>query len=204
MRAVILSERTLADTDEVFAAAVVHLARKLGRVKPLDPATLPGDRAQIVAAFDAWAGDEVDWRGELARFYEDHISLHLRPNSALNAALRQLQAAGIRLGCWSAGPQEGAQIVVHQLGLGRRIERIAAGESADVAVLLADELAPSRDQALVVADDAAALARVADRGVGAAAALWTGAEPDVAPPVSVLRSPADMVALVLGETAATR
>lgn len=204
MRAVILSERTLAATDELFAAAVAHLARKLGRVKPLDPATLPEDRAQIVAAFDAWAGDEVDWRGELTRFYEDHISLHLRPNSALNAALRQLQAAGIRLGCWSPGPEEGAQIVVHQLGLGRRIERVAAGGSADVAVLLADELAPSRDQALVVADDAAALARVADRGVGAAVALWTGAEPHVAPPVSVLRSPADMVALVLGETAATR
>ena len=153
----ILSERTLADTDEIFAAAVVHLARKLGRVKPLDASTLPRERAQIVEAFDAWAGDEVDWRGELARFYEDHITLHLRPDSALNAALRQLQAAGIRLACWSAGPDAAAEIVVHQLGLGRRIERIASGASADVAVLLADELAPSRDQALVVADDAAAL-----------------------------------------------
>jgi phosphoglycolate phosphatase-like HAD superfamily hydrolase len=204
MRAVILSERTLADTDEIFAAAVVHLARKLGRVKPLDPATLPDGRARVVTALDGWAGDEVDWRGELARFYEDHISLHLRPNPALNAALRRLQASGIRLGCWSAGPEVAAQITVHQLGLGRRIERIAAGGSAGVAVALADELAPSRDQALVVADDAVALRYVADHGVGAAAAMWTGAEPDVAPRVSVLRSPADMVALVLGETAAAR
>jgi phosphoglycolate phosphatase-like HAD superfamily hydrolase len=204
MRAVILSERTLADTDEIFAAAVVHLTRKLGRVKPLDPAALPSDRAEIVTALDAWAGDEVDWRGELARFYEDHIPLHLRPNSALNSALRQLRAAGIRLACWSPGPDEAAQIVVHQLGLGRRIERIGSGGSADVAVLLADELAPSRDQALVVADDAGALAHVARRGAGAAAALWTGAEPAVSAPVAVLRSPADMVALVLGETAAAR
>jgi phosphoglycolate phosphatase-like HAD superfamily hydrolase len=204
MRAVILSERALADTDEIFAAAVVHLTRKLGRVKPLDPATLPEDRAEIVSALDTWAGDEVDWRGELARFYEDHIPLHLRPNSALNASLRRLQAAGVRLGCWSPGPDEAAQIVVHQLGLGRQIERIGSGGSADVAVLLADELAAVRDEALVVADDAGALAHVAHRGVGAAAALWTGTLADVAAPVTVLRSPADMVALVLGETAAAR
>jgi phosphoglycolate phosphatase-like HAD superfamily hydrolase len=204
MRAVILSERALADTDEIFAAAVVHLTRKLGRVKPLDPATLPDGRAEIVAALDTWAGDEVDWRGELARFYEDHIPLHLRPNSALNAALRRLQAAGIRLGCWSPGPDEAARIVVHQLGLGRQIERIGCGGSADVAVLLADELAATRDQALIVADDAGALAYVAHRGVGAAAALWTGAVADVATPVATLGSPADMVALVLGETAAAR
>jgi phosphoglycolate phosphatase-like HAD superfamily hydrolase len=204
MRAVILSERALADTDEIFAAAVVHLTRKLGRVKPLDPATLPDGRAEIVSALDTWAGDEVDWRGELARFYEDHIPLHLSPNSALNAALRRLQAAGIRLGCWSPGPDEAARIVVHQLGLGRQIERIGSGGSADVAVLLADELAATRDQALVVADDAGALAHVAHRGVGAAAALWTGAVADVAAPVTTLGSPADMVALVLGETAAAR
>ena len=204
MRAVILSERTLADTDEIFAAAVIHLARKLGRVKPLDASALPQDRAQVVAALDAWAGDEVDWRGELARFYEDHIPLHLRPNPDLNAALRRLHAAGIRLACWSPGPDEAAQIVVHHLGLGRRIERITCGASADVAVLLADELASSRDQALVVADDADALAHAAHRGAGAAAALWTGAVPDVSRPVAVLRSPADMVALVLGETAAAR
>jgi phosphoglycolate phosphatase-like HAD superfamily hydrolase len=204
MRAVILSERALADTDEIFAAAVVHLTRKLGRVKPLDAATLPDDRAEIVSALDTWADDEVDWRGELGRFYEDHIPLHLRPNSALNAALRTLQAAGVRLGCWSPGPDEAAQIVVHQLGLGRQIERIGSGGSADVAVLLADELVAARDQALVVADDAGALAHVAHRGVGAAAALWTGAVADVAAPVTVLRAPADMVALVLGETAAAR
>jgi phosphoglycolate phosphatase-like HAD superfamily hydrolase len=204
MRAVILSERTLADTDELFAAGVAHLVRKLGRVKPLDPAALPQDPAQVVSALDGWAGSEVDWRGELARFYEDHISVHLRPDPALNAALRQLQSAGIRLGCWSTGPEETARIVVHQLGLGRRIERIEAGGSADIAVLLADELAPSRDEALVVAEDAKALAHVAHHGIGAAAALWTGAQPDVSPPIAVLHSPADLVALVLGEPAAAR
>jgi phosphoglycolate phosphatase-like HAD superfamily hydrolase len=204
MQAVILSERTLADTDELFAAGVAHLVRKLGRVKPLDSDALPHDPAEVVAALDVWAGSEVDWRGELGRFYEDHISVHLRPDPALNAALRRLQAAGIRLGCWSPGPDEAARIVVHQLGLGRRIERIASGGSADVAVLLADELAPSRDQALLVADDADSLRDAIRHGLGAAAAMWTGAEPDVAAPIAVLHSPADLVALVLAEPAAAR
>ena len=36
MQAVILSERALADTDDLFDAAVAHVVRKLGRVKPLD------------------------------------------------------------------------------------------------------------------------------------------------------------------------
>jgi phosphoglycolate phosphatase-like HAD superfamily hydrolase len=205
MKAIILSERALADTDDLFAAAVAHVVRKLGRVKPLDPGTLPQARSQMLPALELWAGSDVDtWRLELARFYEDHIPVHLRPDPALNAALRRLQTAGIRLACWSAGPDELARIVVHHLGLGRRIERIGVGESAEVAVLLADELAPSRDQALVVADDAASLAYVLEQGVGAAAALWTGAGTTVTPPVAALATPSDLVKLVLGETVAAR
>jgi phosphoglycolate phosphatase-like HAD superfamily hydrolase len=201
MNAVILSERALADTDELFAAAVAHVVRKLGRVKPLDPATLPQIRARMLPALELWAGSDVDtWQLELARFYEDNIPLHLRPDAALNAALRRLQTAGIRLACWSAGPDEAARIVVHHLGLGRRIDRIGVGESAAVAVQLADELAPSRDRALLVADDAEALAYAVEQGVGAAAALWTGSGATVTSPVAALATPNDLVELVLGET----
>jgi hypothetical protein len=88
MQAVILSERALGDTDGLFTAAVAHIARKLGRVKPLDADALPADRAGQLHALDQWAGSDIDWRGELIRFYEDHIPLHLRPNPGLNAALR--------------------------------------------------------------------------------------------------------------------
>jgi phosphoglycolate phosphatase-like HAD superfamily hydrolase len=205
MQAVILSERALADTDELFAAAVAHVVRKLGRVKPLDPETLPAARALTITALDLWAGSDVgNWRGELARYYEDHIPLRLRPDPALNAALRRLQTAGIRLACWSPGPDEAARIVVHHLGLGRRIERIAVGTSIGAAVGLADELAGSRDQALVVAEDTDALAAAVESGIGAAAAGWAGAGVVIAPPVATLATPNDLVELVLGETVTAR
>jgi phosphoglycolate phosphatase-like HAD superfamily hydrolase len=165
MQAVIISERALADTDDLFAAAVAHIARKLGRVKPLDPETLTGDRAQTIRALDEWAGSEIDWRAELARFYEDHIPVHLRPNPALNAALRGLQASGVRLACWSPGPEEGIGIVIHHLGLGRRLEAVGVGESADVAARLAGDLAASPDQAVVVSGDPAQLAAASARGL---------------------------------------
>jgi phosphoglycolate phosphatase-like HAD superfamily hydrolase len=164
MQAVILSERALADTDDLFAAAVAHVARKLGRVKPLDPETLAGGRAGTIRALDEWAGSEIDWRAELGRFYEDHIPVHLRPNPALNAVLRGLQASGVRLACWSPGPEEGIRIVIHHLGLARRVEAVGVGESADVAARLAHDLSAPPDQTVVVSGDPAQLASAAERG----------------------------------------
>ena len=153
MQAVILSERALGDTDGLFAAAVAHIARKLGRVKPLDADALPADRAGKLRALDEWAGSDIDWRGELIRFYEDHIPLHLRPNPGLNAALRALQARGVRIGCWSAGPEEAARIVVHHLGLSRRVEAIAAGGGEAAAQLAADLGAPAAETVAVTRDE---------------------------------------------------
>src|SRR5690349_22099363 len=153
MQAVILSERALGDTDGLFAAAVAHIARKLGRVKPLDADALPADRAGKLRALDDWAGADIDWRGELIRFYEDHIPLHLRPNPGLNAALRSLQARGVRIGCWSDGPEEAARIVVHHLGLARRVEEIATGGAEAAARLLADLGAAPAECVVVTPDE---------------------------------------------------
>lgn len=203
MQAVILSERALADTNDLFDAAVGHVVRKLGRVKPLDAESLPDARALRVTALDLWAGADVgNWRGELARYYEDHIPLRLRPDAALNAALRRLQGAGVRLACWSPGPEEAVPIVIHHLGLGRRIERIGVGVTAEVACRLADELGTPRDQTLVVAEDASALAGAVEHGFAAAAALWAGAAPQTPPGVAALATPNDLVTLVLGEPVA--
>ena len=168
MQAVILSERALGDTDGLFMAAVGHIARKLGRVKPLDAEALPADRAGQLRALDAWAGSDIDWRGELIRFYEDHIPLHLRPNPSLNAALRTLQARGVRIACWSAGPEEAARIVVHHLGLARRVEALAAGGSEAAAGLAAD-LGAVPAETVVVTRDAGELAVAAELGLATAA-----------------------------------
>jgi phosphoglycolate phosphatase-like HAD superfamily hydrolase len=165
MQAVILSERSLPDADGLFAAAVAHIGRKLGRAKPLDVAELPPDRAETVAALDDWAGGDVDWRGELARYYEDHIPLHVRPAPALNAALRGLAARGVPIGFWSPGPDEAARIVVHHVGLGRRVQAVRVGGSAELAEQLAAELGTRPAETLVVSADAAELADAAGRGL---------------------------------------
>jgi phosphoglycolate phosphatase-like HAD superfamily hydrolase len=168
MQAVILSERALGDTDRLFTAAVAHIARKLGRVKPLDADALPADRAGKLQALDEWAGADIDWRGELIRFYEDHIPLHLRPEPGLNAALRALQARGVRIGCWSDGPDEAARIVVHHLGLARRVEAIAAGGGEAAARLVAD-LGAAPAETVVVTRDERELAAAAELGLATAA-----------------------------------
>jgi phosphoglycolate phosphatase-like HAD superfamily hydrolase len=168
MQAVILSERALGDTDGLFAAAVAHIARKLGRVKPLDADELPADRAGTLHALDEWAGSDIDWRGELTRFYEDHIPLHLRPNPGLNAALRTLQAREVRIGCWSAGPEAAVRIVVHHLGLSRRVEAVAAG-GGEAAARLAAELGAAPAETLVVTRDPGELAAAAELGLATAA-----------------------------------
>jgi phosphoglycolate phosphatase-like HAD superfamily hydrolase len=154
-----------------------------------------------VAALDEWAAGEVDnWRLELSRFYEDHIPVHLRPDPALNAGLRRLHAGGVRLACWSPGPEEAAAIVVHHLGLGRQVERIGVG-GPTAALALADELASSRDRALVAGDDAAALQEVATGGAAIALAWWAGA-PETAG-IPVIATPADLAGRALDSTAVT-
>ncbi len=168
MQAVILSERALGDTDGLFTAAVAHIARKLGRVKALDAGALPADRAGKLEALDAWAGSDIDWRGELIRFYEDHIPLHLRPNPGLNAALRTLQARGVRIGCWSDGPEEAARIVVHHLGLARRVEAIATGGREAAERLLADLGGPPPAETVVVTRDDRELAAAVELGLATA------------------------------------
>ena len=182
MQAVILSERAIPDADGLFGAAVEHIVRKLGRAKPLDAEALPVGRSETVAALDAWAGGDVDWHGELARYYEDHIPLHLRPSPSLNAALRQLSARGVRIGFWSPGPDEAARIVIHHVGLGRRVEAVRIGPSAELVEQLAAELGAAPAETVVVSADAAELAAAAARGLPTA-------------------SPDDLVALAQHETA---
>jgi phosphoglycolate phosphatase-like HAD superfamily hydrolase len=135
-----------------------------------------------VAALDAWAGGEVDWRGELARYYEDHVPLHVRPSPALNAALRRMGAEGVRMGFWSPGPDEAARIVSNHAGIGRLMEAVRVGGSAALAEELAAELGATPDQAIVVSADPGERADAAGRGLATA-------------------SPDELVALAHGETA---
>src|SRR4051812_35496473 len=125
--AVIFADDALAPAGRLWSDAVDHLARKLGRVVPLDPAAVPGRRADAVAYLDEWAGQEAgNWRTEVERFVEGHVPVYVRPDPELNAVIRQLAAAGPRLAVWSPGPDEALHGLVHFLGVERRLQAAVA------------------------------------------------------------------------------
>jgi len=131
--AAVLWEPELAPSGALFAEAVDHVARKLGRAKPFPSAPLPADRAAAVAALDAWAGSDVDWRGEMRRYYEEHIPVHVRPAAAVNATLRRLHAAGVRLVWATPGPSEATDVLLHHLGVARLVDEVRVAPSAAAA-----------------------------------------------------------------------
>jgi phosphoglycolate phosphatase-like HAD superfamily hydrolase len=166
MRAVVWSEQALASTDRLFADAVAHVARKLGRVKPLDASSLPPARGPALAALAEWAGSEVSsWEQELCRFYEEHLPIYVRPDPALNASVRALAAAGVRLGAWSAGPADAFAALLHQLGLGRRLDATLIDASPRAPLRLAAELEVEAVGVVVVTVDPPTARAAADAGM---------------------------------------
>jgi len=131
----VLWEPTLTPTDALFEEAAEHVARKLGRAKPFPSAPLPTDRAAAVAALDAWAGTDVDWRGELRRYYEEHIPVRVRPAATVNATLRRLHAAGVRLVWATPGPVEATDVLLHHLGIARLVDDVVVAPTPAAAAI---------------------------------------------------------------------
>jgi phosphoglycolate phosphatase-like HAD superfamily hydrolase len=111
-------------------ALAIDLDAVLGDTGPLWEAWLEdvSRRAQV----DPERLDEElpNWRSLLERFAEDRAPVYLRPNAQASAALRRLQAEGVRLGVYTGAPEELARIAVSQLGAARRIEALEAGPGA--------------------------------------------------------------------------
>ena len=199
MKAVILAEDALAPGDRLWSDAVEHLARRLGRVVPLDPASISSDRCVALGQLADWAGHEASsWELELARFYEEHIPVYLRPDPELNGVVRQLGAAGVITAAWSPGPPAVGAIVTHYLGLSRRmqLERVDPSHAGPVALIAELELEPG--DALVVSASAHVIAEAKHAGAPTAAALWTGGSREsllAALPSYLTESPAELLAL---------
>jgi phosphoglycolate phosphatase-like HAD superfamily hydrolase len=175
VKAVILAEDALAPGARLWSDAVDHLARKLGRVTPLDTAAISDDRCQALAQLETWAGaDASSWKIELARFYEEHIPVYVRPDPALNAVVRQLLNSGTRVAAWSPGPPQVGAIVTHFLGLSRRLELERVEPSHHGPVALIEELGLEPADALVVSASPHVIAEAKHAGAATAAALWTG------------------------------
>ena len=201
MQAVIFADDALAPVDRLWEDAVAHLARRLGRAVALDPADVPADRIAALGYLEAWAtGGAGSWRSEIARFYEDHIPIYVRPEPSLNAAVRQLAARGIRLAAWSPGPPEASLVVTHFLGLARRFETQAVDPDPAGAVRVAAELDLDPAETLVVSASPAVLAASRAAGAPTAAALWTGAQREpllTALPALLAERPDELVALAV-------
>jgi phosphoglycolate phosphatase-like HAD superfamily hydrolase len=199
MELVIFAEDALAAGERLWADAVSHLARKLGRVKPLDPAAISADRCAAIAQLQSWAGDEASsWRVELARYYEEHIPVYLRPDPSLNAVVRRLGASGVRLAAWSPGPPEVGAIVTHFLGLSRHLEAERVEADPNGPANLADELGIEPENALVVSASPEVLAHSKAAALQTAAALWTGASRETllaVAPTYLVGAPGEMLPL---------
>ena len=102
----------------------------LGDTRPLWEAWLE-DASRRAHVDPARLDEELpNWRALLTRFAEDRAPVYLRPDARVAAALRALQAEGVRLGVFSDAPEELARIAVAHLGAARRIEALEAGPGA--------------------------------------------------------------------------
>lgn len=72
----------------------------------------------------------ANWRALLQRFAEERAPVYLRPDADVSAALRRLQASGVRLGVFADTPEELARVALSQLGAARRVELLEAGPDA--------------------------------------------------------------------------
>ena len=126
----------LGDTRPLWDEFLADAARRFASIAPLEPASLPADRAAAAAKLDAWAAAGVgDWEAALERFAEDRAPIYLRPDAEASAALRALAAGGARLGVFTDAPEPLARIALAQLGAARRVETLETGSGARERVL---------------------------------------------------------------------
>ena len=125
-------DAVLGDTRELWADWLADVERKFRSIAQLDVADLPADRAAAAAQLDTWAERGIgDWRTQLERFAEDHAPIYLRPDPAVNAALRALHAAGARIVAFTDAPEPLARVAAAQLGATRRLEAVESGAGAE-------------------------------------------------------------------------
>ena len=118
-------DRVLGDTRPLWDAFLADAARRFATIASLDPASIPEDRAAASSVLDAWAAGGVgDWRRALTRFAEDHAPVHLRPDPAVNAALRALRRRGTRVVVVTDAPAELADVALAHLGLARAVDEV--------------------------------------------------------------------------------
>ncbi len=116
-------DRVLGDTRPLWRDWLDDVARRTR----VDVAAVPDDRAAAAQQLDRLLGN---WRVLLERFAEDRAPVYLRPNADVSAALRLVEAAGVRLGAFTDAPEPLARVALAQLGATRRLAAVEAGAGA--------------------------------------------------------------------------
>ncbi len=136
-------DAVLADTRPLWRDWLGDAARR-ARV---ELGEVPDDRAAAARLLDERLGD---WRPLLERFAADRAPIHFRPRADLGAALRRLQAAGVRVGAFTDAPRELADIALAHVGAARRVEVV--GTLDEVLDALGDDtvVVRSRDELVLL------------------------------------------------------
>jgi phosphoglycolate phosphatase-like HAD superfamily hydrolase len=132
MKAVAIDlDGVLGDTRPLWRDWLEDAARRFASIAELDARRLPTERGAAAHLLDDWAATGVgNWRAALERFASDRAPVYLRPNAEANAALRRLEAAGVRIGVFTDAPEPLARIALAHLGAARRLEAVETGEGA--------------------------------------------------------------------------
>jgi phosphoglycolate phosphatase-like HAD superfamily hydrolase len=111
-------------------ALAIDLDGVLGDTKPLWEAFLTDVSRRAHVNPERLEDELPNWRTLLERFAEDHAPVYLRPSAPATAALRRLQADGVRIGVFTDAPEELARVALAHLGGARRIDALEAGPGA--------------------------------------------------------------------------
>jgi phosphoglycolate phosphatase-like HAD superfamily hydrolase len=135
-------DAVLADTRPLWRDWLEDVARRAH--VPLD---VPEDRAAAAPLLDERLGD---WRPLLQRFADDRAPVHFRPRAETGAALRRLQADGVRVGVFTDAPRELADVALAHVGATRRIEAVGTLEEVLQALGNGAVVVRSRDELAAV------------------------------------------------------
>jgi phosphoglycolate phosphatase-like HAD superfamily hydrolase len=115
-------DAVVGDTRPLWESWIEDLRRR-ARIE----VELSSDRVAAAAVLDGRVGN---WPVLLERFAEEHAPVYLRPDAAVNGALRRLAASGTRLGAFTDAPEPLARVAAAHLGVARRLEALEAGDGA--------------------------------------------------------------------------
>lgn len=106
--------------------AIQDVARRFARVRSLDANAVlsSGPLDQQLAAIHAWAGEDLDWTSDMTRFFNEHLSLHVKPDPTVTRAVRSMVSEHGQITVETALPEPVAWSLLHHLGLARSVAAV--------------------------------------------------------------------------------